>query len=103
MGLLASAWALVPDDFDAAATLSSASSSSLPSLTSFSTAAAALLDGSSSGGDGSSSGALIMLLASACYASTKVRLSSHLRYHGAEEIAAGRLVAQAGYVRRTHV
>ena len=41
-------------------------------------------------------GAPVMLLASGCYAATKVRLSSHLRYHSAEEMATGRLVAQAG-------
>ena len=37
-----------------------------------------------------------MIGASCCYAATKVRLSSHLRYHSADEMAVGRLVAQAG-------
>ena len=41
-------------------------------------------------------GEAVMLAASCCYAATKVRLSSHLRYHSADEMAVGRLVAQAG-------
>ena len=39
-----------------------------------------------------------MLVASCCYAATKVRLSSHLRYHNADEMAVGRLVSQV-YIR----
>ena len=37
-----------------------------------------------------------MLAAACCYAAVKVRLSSTLRYHAADEIAVGRLVGQAG-------
>ena len=89
VGLLASTWALVPDtalppgfvgdegEGGAAAAGWEALVDSLPQLT---------LTG----------GAPVMLLASGCYAATKVRLSSHLRYHSAEEMATGRLVAQAG-------
>ena len=37
-----------------------------------------------------------MICASLCYAAGKVRLSSHLRYHNADDISVGRLVGQAG-------
>ena len=68
LGLIASTWSLVPD------------STFLPSM-----------QPSSIG-----TGEAVMLVASCCYAASKVRLSSHLRYHSADEIAVGRLVGQAG-------
>lgn len=71
LGLLASAWALIPDS-------AGLLPDSVPSLSSL------------GAGEG------IMICASLCYAATKVRLSSHLRYHNPDEIAVGRLVGQAG-------
>ena len=71
LGLLASLWALIPD---AAGLLPEA----LPAASSVGT------------------GELVMLAAACCYAAVKVRLSSTLRYHAADEIAVGRLVGQAG-------
>ena len=68
LGLVASCWSLIPD------------SALLPTA----------LPTSIGQGEG------VMLVASCCYAATKVRLSSHLRYHNADEMAVGRLVAQAG-------
>ena len=41
-------------------------------------------------------GEMLMLAAAGLYAATKVRLTSHLRLHGADELATGRLVAQLG-------
>ena len=71
LGLFASAWALVPDAGGLLPT-------SLPALSSI------------GAGEG------IMICASLSYAATKVRLSSHLRYHSADELSVGRLVGQAG-------
>lgn len=68
LGLVASCWSLIPDEMLLPATLP----------TSIGT------------------GEAVMLGASGCYAASKVRLSSHLRYHNPDEIAVGRLVAQAG-------
>ena len=44
-----------------------------------------------------------MLAAACCYAAVKVRLSSTLRYHAADEIAVGRLVGHASSGQTTHV
>eukprot|EP00588_Corethron_pennatum_P006785 CAMPEP_0194283232 /NCGR_PEP_ID=MMETSP0169-20130528/24917_1 /TAXON_ID=218684 /ORGANISM="Corethron pennatum, Strain L29A3" /LENGTH=428 /DNA_ID=CAMNT_0039028785 /DNA_START=36 /DNA_END=1322 /DNA_ORIENTATION=- len=70
LALFASAWALIPDTAGA--------SLALPPAPFF------------GGAEG------IMLLSALFYAATKVRLSSHLKIHGADELATGRLVAQAG-------
>jgi len=70
LALFASAWALVPDTAGAAL--------ALPPAPFF------------GGAEG------VMLLSACFYAATKVRLSSHLKVHGANELATGRLVAQAG-------
>ena len=69
LGLVASSWSLIPD---AGGLLPTALPTSV------------------------GQGEAVMLVASCCYAATKVRLSSHLRYHNADEMAVGRLVAQAG-------
>jgi len=70
LALFASAWALIPDTAGA--------SLALPPAPFF------------GGAEG------VMLLSALFYAATKVRLSSHLKVHGADELATGRLVAQAG-------
>lgn len=72
LALFASAWALVPDGAGGAGGL------------------AQMLPSAGGGGE------MLMLAAAVLYAATKVRLTSHLRLHGADELATGRLVAQLG-------